>query len=56
MATLFHLKVERTEVTDFEICVSGGRVRANVEYSSLFDVSGSAQNCWRSAFYKKRKR
>ena len=46
--TLRQLKPINTEATDLEICVSGGRVRANVENSFLLDVSGWAQNCQQS--------
>ncbi|CAG2163896.1 unnamed protein product [Oppiella nova] len=42
--TLCHLNVNNTDATDLDICVSGGRVRANVENNFLFDVSGCAQN------------
>ena len=44
-ATLCQWKAFRTDATDLEICVSGGRVRANVGKSSLFEVSSCVQNC-----------
>jgi hypothetical protein len=39
MATLFHLKVRSSDATDFEICVSGGRVLAKVGNSVFCEVS-----------------
>jgi hypothetical protein len=42
--TLCHRNFINTEATLFDICVSGGRVLANVEKIFLFDVSGFAQN------------
>lgn len=42
--TLVQLNAKSTETTDFEICVSGGRVLRNVGNSFLFDVSLCVQN------------
>lgn len=39
MLTFVQLNAIKTETTDFEICVSGGRVLTNVGKSFLFDVS-----------------
>lgn len=42
--TFVQLNAINTETTDFEICVSGGRVLANVGNSFLSDVSRCVQN------------
>lgn len=56
-ATLCQWKAFRTEATDLEICVSGGRVRANVGKSSLLEVSSCVQNCsWFFIFFQIEKR
>lgn len=56
-ATLCQWKAFRTEATDLEICVSGGRVRANVGKSSLLEVSSCVQNCsWFFIFSKSKKK